>query len=152
MHLDIKPPPIIYSGKFPLIHAGGVHAIMFIHGLVTSSFPDPLVSFRKTPSRPSQSVTRRSPISLSPGAMRLPTSLDAIVIADISSSDPSGRLKVSKAPAKDLTRACQVITSGPNRTDSTRRSKDMAISAVVDLLTMPGGATRIMYSFGYQRK
>src|SRR6266404_2574686 len=142
----------MYSGKFPEIHAGVVQAIMLIHGLITSSFPEPLVSFLNAPSFPSHSETRRSTISRSPGAMRLPNSLEAIVIGDISSSVPSGKVNFSPAPAKDLTKACHVITSGPNRIPSTRRRSDIAISTVVDLETIPGGATRMIYSLQYHLK
>src|SRR6185369_14318218 len=134
----------MYSGKFEAIHEGVVQAMRLIQGLTTESFPLILVLFSNVPCLLSHRLTRRSTMSLLLGSRRLPNSEDSMVMALIDWNSPLPRSNISVASEKAVTRACQVTTSGPNFTPGTRRSNFIPIEAVVDLLTIPGGATSIM--------
>src|SRR5215203_7217798 len=102
-HLEVNPPPTIYSGKDPAIHSGVVQASILIHGLTTSSTPLIFVAFVKL--FPSHRFTSISTISLSFGFSRLPNSEDTIVKGDIV-CHISPQLKLSHESANDFTSDC----------------------------------------------
>src|SRR3990167_1038958 len=148
---EVKPPPTMYSGKFPAIHDGVVQAIMLIQGCSIVSLPLIFVVLLKI-LRPSQRVTRRSTISLSWGLTRLPSSpLSIVISAAVMGSCPL-MVNCSCDSLRDFTRLCHVQTSGPNLIPGTPRKRFIATPAVVVLLTIPGGATRTMKKFGVHWK
>src|SRR3990167_327989 len=143
---EVKPPPTMCSGKFPAIKEGVVQATMFIHGFSTVSLPLIFVVLLKN-LRPSHRVMSKSTISLSCGLSRFPSSLLSIVISLAVQLCPL-IWKASWLSDKDFTRLCHVQTSGPNLIPETWRKRLIATLTVVDLLTMPGGATRMMKKLG----
>src|SRR3990167_9728757 len=148
---EVKPPPIMYSGELPAIQLGVVQAMMLSQGFSMVSLPDIFVVLLKT-ARPSHRVTRRSTISLSVGFSRLPSSEDSIVTSAAVSASWPFTVNCSWFSERDFTRLCQVQTSGPNLIPGTLRRRLIATPAVVDLLTIPGGATSMMKKFGVHLK
>src|SRR3990167_3239607 len=148
---EVKPPPTMYSGKLPAIQLGVVQATMLIQGFSIVSLPLIFVVLLNTV-RPSQRVTRRSTISRSCGFRRLPSSPDSMVIsAAVSASCPLMR-NCSWLSLRDLTRLCHVHTSGPNLMPGIFLKRFIATPAVVDLDTIPGGATRMIKKLGVHLK
>src|SRR6185369_3129049 len=126
-----------------------------IQGFSMLSVPFPFVIFLKFPCLPSQRFTSRSIMSRSAGFTRFPNSEEESVRAHcgnhIDSPVSSFISKASFDSAKALDNACQVTMSGPNLIPGIFRKRAMAISAVVDFATIPGGATMTIYIFTCQR-
>ena len=84
-----------------------------------------------------------STISLSCGFMKVPNSEEAMVIQDMawySFSQRTSRVE----EARDWARACHVTASGPKMMSSISLSRFIPMEIVVDLDTIPGGATRMI--------
>lgn len=157
MQRDVNPPPIMYSGKLPSSQEGVVQANIFTKGFSITSSPCVFVALTNVPFFPSHKETSTSTISRSLGFRNVPNSEDSIVMADIGiifvlrsgsapvavgSTSPMGTMTFDCA--SDCASFCHVTTSGPNFTPGTCRNKFIPMLAVVDLDTIPGGATKMM--------
>src|SRR5258706_11857137 len=153
MKREKSPPPATLSEAFSSSQCGVVAASMFIQGASIVSFPDILVIFSYF-FLPSQSSMRRAIISGSWRLRREPSSLETRVIGDMGCQlpEPGGYSNASAEAAKAVTRDCHVAAFGPNFIPGTAFSKSIAMSKVVDLATIPGRATNIIYRLGVQVK
>jgi hypothetical protein len=83
MQREVNPPPIMYSGKFPAIHAGVVQAIRLIQGFSTLSLPEAFGFLFESSLFAVPHVNEKVDHFRIAGSRRLPNSELSIVKADI---------------------------------------------------------------------
>src|SRR3990167_5715888 len=140
---EVKPPPIMYSGKLSFNHEGVVQPMILSHGFLMSVVPEVLVLCDHGRTWPSHRSTMTSIMDVSSIFKKVPSSLTSIERQDIGrkSSKPLASVifMCSMEVERESASFCQVMDGGPKWMPSTFSKRRTPVREVVDFVTIPGG-------------